>query len=109
MQLEIKKTTVTRDAEVITSNATYKITYTIVGDSLQNVTAHVCDCREVEVPGPNGSIKQSQTYEIGALVMEGGIMRSGQFPYSEKLPLYMSDFVGIVNEIVEPAESSSKE
>lgn len=104
MELTIKKTTVIREVEAVTVNATYKVTCTAVESQLQNVTARVFETREIDAPGPNGPVKQPQLYEVGTLVMENSMMRSGQFPYTEKLPLYMSDFIGIVNEIVEPAQ-----
>lgn len=106
MILKTTKTTVICEAEKTTANATYKVTYTVIGSILQNITARVYESREVDISGPDGQVsKQSQIVEIGSLSMENSTMRSGMFPYSAKLPLYMTDFVGIVNEILTPEDT----
>lgn len=91
-------------AEVKTSAARYEVSYTIVGDELQAVTAHIFIARDVEVEMADGSMEaHSQEIPVGTLSMGDGRMLMENLPYSNELPLYVADFVGIVNEIVHPA------
>lgn len=107
MAIEILKTTVVRQATETTANARYAIDYTIVETELQQVKAEVYDTREVEVPPVEGegTEKQEQEVLIGTIAMEGGVMRNTNFPFSEKYPMYVSDFVGIVNQILSPSQA----
>lgn len=104
MAIEILKTTVVRQASETTANARYAIDYTIVESELQQVKAEVYDTRTVEVPlvEGEGTEQREQEVLIGTLAMDGGVMRNTNFPFCEKYALYVSDFVGIVNQILSP-------
>ena len=104
----VKRTTVTKEADKTTANGVYNITYTVTNGVLQSVSVRVYDTQEVSVPTADGqTMKQSRTIEVTTLQYEGGTVRYGTLPYSEKMLLYLQDFVDIVNEIVEPAQNNA--
>lgn len=108
----IKKTTIIREAEEITANARYAISYTMqqVSDmpdtSLQVVSADVFDAPDVPVvPLPDmPEAEQPKEVKIGTLSMKYGMMETNMFPYSKKYASYISDFMQIVSQLVEPVE-----
>lgn len=104
-QMNVTRTTITREAEKTTANGKYVINYTCVENTLQSVKATVYDVVEREYPNANGEmVKQNDNVRIGELVMEYSMFKvtNAGFPYSDKLPLYMNDFIGIINEIIAP-------
>lgn len=107
MALEFKKNegTYIGDMDVTSdsSNVHYKVTYRVLSTNLQSVSAEVFEKQFAELPGGEGPVMQEQEINIGNIAMEYGTMRCDRLTYSEKLPLYMTDFIAIVNEIVTPA------
>lgn len=105
----VKRTTVTKEADKTTANGVYNITYVMTNDILQSVVVKVCDTREVNVPTADGqTMKQSRTIEVTTLQYEGGTVRYGTLPYTEKMLLYLQDFVDIVNEIMGPEKAGGE-
>lgn len=104
--MNVTKTTVINEAEKVTANGRYEIRYTVAGNVLQSVTAVVCDTVEREYQNAGGdTVRREENVRVGELVMEYSMFRTAStgFPYSEKLPLYISDFIEIINEITAPA------
>lgn len=102
MELTIQKTTVIREGTVSTDVARYQFNYTIVGEELVSVRADVFDMRDVAVQTADGDSTESREVQIGSLLMEGGLIRNGSFPFCDKYPLYVKDFSTIINTILHP-------
>lgn len=101
MLKEISKTII-HEVEKVTDNATYNVTYTVVGNQIMSTVVRVCEIKETSYPSQNGeTIVQPQLIELGTFIIEESSFRNSYFPYSEKLPLYMQDLIDIVNEIKE--------
>lgn len=102
--MNVTKTTIINEAEKVTANAKYLINYTCVGNTLQALFATIFDEIEREYPSADGSgtIKQKENVRIGELRMENSQFNTSNLLYDNKIPLYMADFVEIVNEIIAP-------
>ena len=96
--MEVKSVTTIVSAEKTTANARYDVSYSIIKDAsyenaqLQSVSADVYELQTLE-----DQVKQENF--IGKLEMQYGIMVPTQFPFSNKYPLYVSEFVDIINEV----------
>lgn len=103
--MNVTRTMVTREAEKTTANGKYVVNYTCVENTLQSVKVTVYDIVEREYPNANGEvIKQQDNVRIGEFVMEYSMFKitNTGFPYSEKLSLYINDFIEIIHEIITP-------
>ncbi len=101
MAIEVTKTTVTKDAVETTANGRYMINFLVTEGELKSVRAEVYDTITVSVPSADGGTEAQQREAlIGVLAMDNGIMRNNNFPYCEKYPLYVADFVNIVEQII---------
>lgn len=97
-----------------TENASYDVTYSVSDNKLQSLTAVIQDVTFVEGPGPNGTVSHyEQPREIGRITVDGyGHVSMPTMAYSEKLPLYMSDFVKIIQTVqgtAQPEEATPQE
>ena len=102
---EIKKTTVTREAVMATENARYNISYNVESELLKRVDVAVFVSQPVEAVDADGKpVKQMHEFEVGHLMLEDSVFKTYNFPYSEKLPVYMEDFTRIINEIINPTK-----
>ncbi len=96
MALNITKTTITKAAYETTDNASYSINFIVIDGQLQSVRADVSEKAITNAKAPEGTVDVMPGHFIGTLAMENGIMRSTNFPYTEKYALYVSDFVSLV-------------
>lgn len=108
MNLQVQKTTITQEATMKTENASYNVTYSVSDSKLQSLTATIQDVTIVEGPGPNGTVSHyEQPREIGRITVDGyGHVSMPTMSYSEKLPLYMSDFVKIIQAVQGTAQEA---
>lgn len=96
--MEVKSITTIVNAEKTTTHARYAVSYSVIKDAasesaqLQSVTADVYETQTLE-----DQVKQENF--IGKLEMQYGIMVPTQFPFSNRYPLYVSEFVDIINEV----------
>lgn len=96
--MEVKSITTIVNTDKTTVNARYDVSYSIIKDTssdnaqLQSVTANVYEIQVLE-----DEVKQENF--IGKLEMQNGVMMPTQFPFSNKYPTYVSEFVDIIKEI----------
>lgn len=112
--LQVKKATITQEAVMKTENASYNVTYSVSDNKLQSLSAIIQDVTHVEGPSPNGIVRQyEQLREVGRITVDGyGHVSMPTMSYSEKLPLYMSDFGKIIRTVqraAQPEEATQQE
>lgn len=106
--MKIKSTTITQEGEVKTENARYDVSYTIKDNQLQVVTAQVNIASSIEVPdGNGGTITQEHYTPLGSLALEYSTLKAPQFPYTEKYPVYVSEFMDIITEITQKKKETA--
>lgn len=86
--MKVTNTILTKIAETSTENAFYRIEYNITNAELERVQATVC------LPGGDSTeaIAGDIYYDRGSVSLS--------MPFSEKIALYLSDFLGIVGDIL---------
>lgn len=84
-----------------TANASYNATYSVSDNKLQSLTAVILETYLEEGPGADGTAQMFEHQkEAGRIMVDGyGNVSTSSMKYSEKLPLYMTDFVKLIRTV----------
>lgn len=101
--MEVTRTTIIREGDANTANARYDCEYTVVSNELVKLSAVVYVKRPSEVLDADGhSSIETVEEQAGTIVFRAGRVEMTEFLFSDKIGIYMQEFVCIVQEIVSP-------